>query len=811
MKAVIMAGGEGTRLRPLTCDLPKPMVPVLNKPIMEHIINLLKKHGITDIAVTLAYLPEKIKEYFQDGRDFEVNLKYFVETEPLGTAGSVKNAEEFLDSDFIVISGDALTDIDLSKAVEFHRKNNAAATLVLKKVEVPLEYGVVVTGDNGKILNFLEKPSWSEVISDTVNTGIYVLSPEVLKYCKKGEKCDFGKNIFPDLLKDGKPLYGYVADGYWCDIGDANAYAKASRDALNGKVQVLKDGFEFFNNVWISKGCEVEEGAILKPKCIIGRNCRISKDAEIDMDTIIGNNVTISAGCSLKSAIIWDNCIIGENVELRGNIVCDRTRIDRGARAFEGSIIGYGSHVKENATIHQNIKIWPGKIIDTGTEVSENLVWGKGASRDSIAGLTDMEIFRGRGIKGNLNGELVPEQLTRLGVAFGAVLSPGAKIAVATDGSAGAQMSAMSFMSGAMAQGARVFDCGKITIPMLRFAVREYNMEGGAFFIGVPADELEIILINSQGFDIDRNVDKKVRSIYRRNDFALCSAAQIRHYSRLSGISGQYVASMAKRSLMVPGCQTDTENDSSSWFTVAIGGNAEICQIAGEVFREKGCIVRSIDTGKYDMGIIFAPNGEKLDLYDENKNKVESEILELLISNILFETYENCTMIVPVSGSAAFEKIAERYNAKLVRTGVSPRDIMNKIAANLIKEGSDAQFNMRFDAVACACSIIDFIKSRKTVLSSLLKNLPDIFMEKRDVDCDFSKKGRVMRKMIQENDSRAIETIDGIKIYSDKGWVLVLPDPDRPICRIVAESSNMEFAQELADFYTEKIKEITLN
>ncbi len=220
MKAVIMAGGEGTRLRPVTCGIPKPMVPVLNKPVMEYTLELLKEHNITEVAATLAYFPAVITDYFGDGGDFGIKLKYYIEHTPLGTGGSVKNAEDFLSDTFIIISGDALTDIDLERAVKFHREKSSKATLVLKRVSVPLEYGVVITDENGKITSFMEKPSWGEVFSDTINTGIYILEPEVLDYYKKGDNFDFSKDLFPKLLNDNIPMYGYVTKDYWNDIGD---------------------------------------------------------------------------------------------------------------------------------------------------------------------------------------------------------------------------------------------------------------------------------------------------------------------------------------------------------------------------------------------------------------------------------------------------------------------------------------------------------------------------------------------------------------------------------------------------------------
>ena len=212
MKAVVMAGGKGTRLRPLTCDRPKPMVPVVNRPMLEHVIDLLRLHGFCDIIATLYYMPEVIQDYFGGGDRFGVRMHYAIEDTPLGTAGSVKACERYLDSTFLVISGDALTDIDLSAAVEFHKAKGAIATIVLTHVTSPLEYGVVITDDDGRITRFLEKPSWSEVFSDTVNTGIYVLEPEALRLFGAGQNFDFSKNLFPMILKKGLPLFGYVAE-----------------------------------------------------------------------------------------------------------------------------------------------------------------------------------------------------------------------------------------------------------------------------------------------------------------------------------------------------------------------------------------------------------------------------------------------------------------------------------------------------------------------------------------------------------------------------------------------------------------------
>ena len=300
MKAVIMAGGEGSRLRPLTCDRPKPKVPVMNRPLMEYGVELLQRHGFRESAVTLQYLPEKIRDHFGDGRRFGVNLHYFVEEEPLGTAGSVKNAASLLDETFVVVSGDALTDFDLTAAVEFHRARNAAATLVLKSVENPLEYGVVMIDPEGRINRFLEKPGWGEVFSDTVNTGIYILEPEVLSLVEAGRMFDFSKDLFPRLLKMGEPLFGCVLDGFWCDIGDLREYLRAHRAILGGEVRLRLQGRQCGKGIWVEEDVSIHPRAQLSGPLYLGAGCRLEAGARIDGDTVLGSHTRVAERATVR-------------------------------------------------------------------------------------------------------------------------------------------------------------------------------------------------------------------------------------------------------------------------------------------------------------------------------------------------------------------------------------------------------------------------------------------------------------------------------------------------------------------------------
>src|SRR6184192_4018603 len=304
MKAVVMAGGEGTRLRPLTSNQPKPMVPIVGKPCMEHIVELLRGHGMEDVIVTVAFLPQAIRSYFGDGESLGVNIEYSVEESPLGTAGSVRLASGKLDDTFVVISGDALTDVNLQKIVDFHRKKEAAVTIGLKSVENPLEFGIVVTDDEGRIERFLEKPSWGQVFSDTINTGIYVLEPEVLRHVPSDRPYDFSKELFPLLLEMGRPLYGYVCEGYWQDIGNLDQYRQANFDALDEKVRLNVPGIRLRGDVWIGEGVEIDDVAGVEGPSFIGDYCRISPEASVGAYSVLANGVTLRERARVSRSVV---------------------------------------------------------------------------------------------------------------------------------------------------------------------------------------------------------------------------------------------------------------------------------------------------------------------------------------------------------------------------------------------------------------------------------------------------------------------------------------------------------------------------
>lgn len=374
MKAVIMAGGKGTRLRPLTSNQPKPMIPIANKPCMEHIVNLLKRHGFGEIIVTVGFMPEVIQDYFGDGSEFAVDMKYSVEEEPMDTAGSVKLAEDQLTERFIVVSGDALTDVNLQKAVAFHEDSGSEATLVLQEVDDPSEFGIVVVDDEGRVERFLEKPDPEEVFSYTANTGIYILEPSVLDEIPEGEEYDFADDLFPKLLEAERPVYGYVTEKpYWEDIGNIGQYMDAQKAVLDGDVKgVRPPGEEVREGVYLGDGVEAD-GAQLEAPVVLGDNVRVASGARVGPHSVIAPGVTIASDASVVLSTVAEGSMVGEGTNLDGALIGRSCNIGANAHILEGSAIGDNVEIGEGATVEAGVKISPDKSVNGGDTVSEDI------------------------------------------------------------------------------------------------------------------------------------------------------------------------------------------------------------------------------------------------------------------------------------------------------------------------------------------------------------------------------------------------------------------------------------------------------
>ncbi len=359
MKAVVLVGGEATRLRPLTCSTAKIMIPVLNRPLFEYLVGYLKKHGVVDIVLAVGKSPEQIQDYFGDGSKLGVRLTYSIENLPLGTAGAVKNAERFLDDSFVVLNGDIFTDIDLGAMVRLHRKNKAVASLALTPVEDPTIYGVVETDSEGRVERFTEKPPRDRVTTNMINAGIYILEPDILSHIAPNTFSMFERDVFPPLLKTGQLVYGYPFQDYWIDIGTPDKYLKLHHDLLPRYVG--DEGIRFEGESFVHSSARIEAPAIIGGGCFIDSNCIVKGPV------VLGARCHIEEGAVVEGAVLWQDCHIGRRAKLRNCLVARRCRVGEESEIPDESILGDDVLVDGGSELSKGMKIWPGNTVEQGT------------------------------------------------------------------------------------------------------------------------------------------------------------------------------------------------------------------------------------------------------------------------------------------------------------------------------------------------------------------------------------------------------------------------------------------------------------
>ncbi|HAC66003.1 MAG TPA: mannose-1-phosphate guanylyltransferase [Cyanothece sp. UBA12306] len=828
MRAVLMAGGSGTRLRPLTCDLPKPMVPILNRPIAEHIINLLKRHNITEIIATLYYLPDTMRDYFQDGSDFGVEMTYAVEDEqPLGTAGCVKNIEELLDDTFVVISGDSITDFDLQGAIAFHKQKQAKATIILTRVPNPIEFGVVITDQQQRINRFLEKPSTSEIFSDTVNTGTYILEPEVLKYLPVNEESDFSKDLFPRLLAKGEPMYGFIAEGYWCDVGHLEAYREAQYDALEGKVRLDFPYEEKEPRFWLGQNTYIDPTAKIIAPVVIGQNCRIGPGVIVEQGTIIGDNVTIGAGADLKRPILWNGVTIGDEAYLAACVIARGTRIDRRAHILEGAVVGPLSTIEEEAQISANVRVWPSKRIESGAILNINLIWGNTAHRN---------LFGQRGVTGLANIDITPEFAVKLGAAYGSTLKTHSQVIVSRDQRSVSRMVSRSLIAGLMSVGVDIQNLQATAIPISRTMTQTLGVAGG-IHVRVHPDRPDYILIeffDEQGINISKSKEKKVEGAYFKEDLRRVGLADIGDMSYPAQIIESY------RKTFETQLNVEAVRSSGSKIVIdyvygvsgailpqilskfecdAVVLNASLRQTAVSneereaLLQQLGQVVEAV---KANLGVQVSANGEQFILVDESGIPIRGELLTALIINTIFTAYPRSTVVVPVEASSAVEQIARRHDGHVIRTKANPTALMeaSQTNPNVALGGSGdmgfifPQLHPGFDAMFTIAKLLEMLTIQERSLAQVRSQLPKVCHKSVSIRCPWKVKGSLMRYLVETHSPEQLDLIDGVKIINRRNdnWVLILPDAGEPLVEIFANSDDPNWVDFSLKDYRQRVQ-----
>ena len=822
MKAVVMAGGEGSRLRPLTIGRPKPMVPMVSQPVMAHILDLLKRNGITEVVITLHFMPEVIQSYFGDGQSIGMKINYAIEETPLGTAGSVKNAQEYLDEPFLIISGDAVTDINLQKIIDYHEEKGAEATLTLYRVPNPLEYGVIITDAEGKITQFLEKPSWGEVISDTVNTGIYVIDPAVLDLIEDGVKTDWSKDVFPQLLEAGRPLYGYVAEGNWTDVGDIGEYMRASGDVLYHRVQTEEPGKHIGGDVWVGKDVQIAPDAQLYGPIYLGNEVKIKGGVIIHGPTVIRDYTIVDNRVHIDRSIIWRNCYIGEGAEVRGAIIGRQSTVKSRAVLFEGVVIGDNTIVGEGAVLHANVKIWPEKEIEPGATVKTSIIWGARGRR---------VLFGRFGVTGVVNVDLTPEFAAKMGAAFGATLPKGSTVTINRDPHRSPRMIKRAVISGLPSAGIHAADLRSMPIPVARYFTKATGAAAGVHVRLSPFDQrvVDIRFFDGQGRNLSKNAERGIERVFFREDFRRVYLDEIGTIDYAPRVIETYTEGFLSA--------VDVEAIRQAEFRIVVDyAYAPTAEVLPHIMSELGVEVvplashvdgdkmslsppefekelkeLTLITGVLDthLGVRLDVGGEKVFLVDRRGRRVPELKAGAALATLALRAHPGGSLVVPVHMPSVFEKIAAEYGGQVLRCKMDPSDMMGMSARDGVIMATDGggnyifpQFQAAIDGLIATAKLLEFLAQQETSLSEVVDGLPPFYVSHRQVSCPWEAKGKVMRLLNQQYKDRRADLIDGIKILlGEQEWVLILPDPDFPQFHIYTEARSESEAEEVGDRY----------
>ncbi|HEX4017265.1 MAG TPA: mannose-1-phosphate guanyltransferase [Frankiaceae bacterium] len=809
MRAVVMAGGEGTRLRPMTANQPKPLLPVVNRPIMEHVLRLLKRHDFDETFVTVQYLAAHIRAYFGDGDELGMSLSYATERTPLGTAGSVRNAAEALGNEpFLVISGDALTDFDLSAMVAFHRRRGALVTVALKRVPNPLEFGIVITEEDGRIQRFLEKPTWGQVFSDTVNTGIYVMEPEVLNAVEPGAVVDWSADIFPKLLADGAPLYGWIAGGYWEDVGNAESYLRAQADVLNRAVNVDIDGFELSSGVWVAEGAEVDPEAALIGPLHIGSYAKVEAGATLREYTVIGSNVVVKGGAVLERSVVHDNAYIGPQVSLRASVIGKRTDIMRGVQVAEGVIVGDDCVVEEEAVLGDGVAVYPSKVIEAGTVQNQSVIWESRGQR---------ALFGPRGVSGLVNVEITPELCVRLATAYATTLRKGSLVTVARDASRAARAFKRAVISALTASAIEVRDLEVSTMPIIRWDVRVSEAVGGIMMRTSPGDpqSIDLVFIDEQGADIARTAARKLERIYTRQEFRRAFPGEIAELRFATRTQDDYVQDLCDR--------IDTRRLREAGLKVVIdcAGGSESLVLPGLLGRlgvdvltvngrlDQSATSESLASRMSDLerlgelvagsraafGLRFDPVGERIALVNERGELIREERALLVMLDLVAAESRGRDVALPVTTTRVAEQVCNFHGVGVIWTSTSPEALTRAASARQVAFAGDGrggfvvpEFAPALDGTAAFVRMAGLIARTQLTLSEIDSRIPAAAVVRRSVPTPWAAKGAVMREVVEHAGSARTDTTDGVKVVLPDGrWVLVIPDPAEAMTHLWAE------------------------
>ncbi|MEE1138478.1 MAG: sugar phosphate nucleotidyltransferase [Acutalibacteraceae bacterium] len=761
MKAVIMAGGEGRRLRPLTCTLPKPMAKILGKPIIEYIFDLLCAGGVKNAAVTLGYLPHIIEESYENGYK-GLKLDFIKEDNPLGTAGSVRNAAKDFDEPFFVISGDALCNFDLNKIMAYHKASGAMVTVVAVDATDPREYGVVRVDKENRVTGFIEKPSWSQAVSNLANTGVYVISPECLGLIPKEKPYDFASDLFPLMLERGMPIYCYHTSDYWCDAGNIEAYLKCQRDAFDGRVKPLSG--ETAKGIYTGNRLPSGDYSIIPP-VYIGKNTEISDGAVIGPYAVIGDGCSIGRNSKVRYSVVSDNCCFASDTSVTGALVCSGAALRSRSSMYENSVAGSGCVIGEDACIKPGISVWPGKVVGRGAAVNSNIKYGN----------VKAEYFSGGRVSEGCGIRLNAENCVRLGASMGSVLES-RKIAMACDGTPYSRIMCRALAAGIGETGAAVWDFGECFESQFKYLVNVCGIESGVFACG--NNERYIEICSYGGLSLPGRIERQLETAMSKCEFREASDTEIEEPSDMSGVKHLYAqAVMASAPDGLTGTSVfECENPAIMNFIS--------CFITKSAAEDKGNTVFRISN-----------DGTKLTAVYDGRNYCYEKLLAVACND---ELSKGKDVAVPYDSPEFFDLFAAKYGRRVYRYLSTPVDGADSKARQLAAKQPFVR-----DGIFLAMKLLSVMKERNCGLDKLISELPERHIVRKTVKINFSPS--YLFDLAGEMTAETGNNREGIKIIRNNGSLLVIPERDGTSVRMLAESDTAETAEEICAGFEEII------
>ena len=811
MKVVIMAGGEGSRLRPLTSQRPKPLVPVATVPIMEHLVGLLREQGFSEFLVTTSYLASEIQSHFDTGRDFGVSISYPDEPMPLGTAGAIKNAEESLaGGPFLIVSGDALTDCDFRQAVEFHRAKGAIATLILKRVADPLEFGIVITDETGRVRRLVEKPDWSEVQTDTVNTGMYILNPEVLGLMDEGKPYDWSMDIFPALIEANQPVFGYITDDFWCDVGSLSQYREAQEKVMSGVVQLKIPG-SHSGGISIGHGCQIDEQADLVPPVVLGENVKVKRGARVGPYTAIGANCIVEEFAVVERSVVWENCYIGAETQIRSAVLGTKVVAKKNVSVMEDAVIGDRCHLDLGAVIRPRVKIWPDKVVERGATVAMSMVWGH---------RWQASLFRDIGVAGISNIEMTPEMASRLAGAFGSLFPLGSTVVAARDTSRSSRMLKRAMISSLVSVGCNVLDLRGAPLPVAKHSMYREGAAAAIVVRKLPGNRrMSLVeLFDGDGKQISKAVERKVEARYFREDFIRVDAEDIGVIEYVQGATEKYLEGIASilpklsGSLRVAcdyahssiGTLFPSIADHLSIDTIGFHGHPDSRRTPNspsEIEAHLQELSHSVQHLSCDLGVLFLHEGERMALVVETGSIIDGLTLFALVAKARLLTVGPLKIAIPSYFPSDVQRWLVSLGAEVTRVPNTARSLQS-VENSFSSDGRGGFFfgemPTGFDACYGVGWLLTVLASAGVTLSQYKADLPDFPMAYDLVTVHGPDKGGVLRELTDQFPQNEKEP-EGVRLMLSSGSALVTPDSFEPMFHIYAEGKSVFDCEETVE------------